>query len=82
MELEREGRIPTTSQLELEYALFEDAWVFGNSGQVVDAGTNLSITPVNRRSAVPGILAARRLDGIAFLSLPTSLRHQQPLEFL
>ncbi len=66
MELEREGRIPTTSRLELEYALFEDAWVFGNCGQVVDAGSNLSITPVSRRSAVPGILAARRLDGIAF----------------
>ena len=65
-ELERESRISTTSQLELDYALFENAWVFGNCGQVVDASTNLSITPVNRRSAVPGILAARRLDGIAF----------------
>ena len=65
-ELQREGHVPATSELELQFALFEDAWVFGHTGQVVDARTNRSIRPVNRGSAVPGILAARRLDGIAF----------------
>ena len=65
-ELQSEGCVPATSELELQFALFEDAWVFGHTGQVVDARTNRSIKPVNRGSAVPGILAARRLDGIAF----------------
>ena len=65
-ELQREGRVPATSELELQFALFEDAWIFGHTGQVVDVRTNRSIKPVKRGTAVPGILAARRLDGIAF----------------
>ena len=65
-ELQRESHVPATSELELQFALFEDAWVFGHTGQVVDARTNRSIRPVSRGSAVPGILAVRRLDGIAF----------------
>lgn len=65
-ELQNEGHVPETSELELQLALFEDAWVFGHTGQVVDARTNRSIRTVTRGSAVPGILAARRLDGIAF----------------
>ena len=60
------GRAATTSKLDLQFALFEDAWVLGHTGQVVDARTNRSIRPVNRNSAVPGILATRRLEGIAF----------------
>ena len=65
-ELQSEGHVPATSELELQFALFEDAWVFGHTGQVVDARTNRSIKPVSRGSAVPGILLARRFDGIAF----------------
>ncbi len=65
-ELQRDGLVPAASELELQFALFEDAWVFGHTGQVVDARTNRSIRPVNRGSAVPGILSARQLDGIAF----------------
>ena len=65
-ELQREGHVPATSELELQFALFEDAWVFGHTGQVVDARTNRSIRPVNQNSAVPGVLATRRLEGIAF----------------
>ena len=65
-EIHSEGEVPATSELDLQFALFEDAWVFGRSGQVVDVRSNRSIGPVNRGSAIPGILAARRLDGIAF----------------
>ena len=65
-ELQSEGHVSATSELDLQFALFEDAWVFGHSGQVVDVHSNRSIRPVSRGSAIPGILAARRLDGIAF----------------
>ena len=62
----RKGHVPASSELDLQFALFEDAWVFGHTGQVVDAHTNRSISSVSAKSARPGILAARQLDGIAF----------------
>lgn len=65
-EIQHERHVSATSKLELQFALFEDAWVFGHTGQVVDVSTNRSIRPVSRGSAVPGILRERRLDGIAF----------------
>jgi len=54
------------AKLELKIALFEDAWVFGHTGQVVDARSNRSIRELSRGAAVPGVLRSRRLDGVAF----------------
>ena len=51
--------------------VFEDAWVHGHNGQVVDAATNRSISPVGRNSARPAFLAARQLDDLAFSLIPT-----------
>lgn len=65
-ECSREGRVRNTSELELQIALFRDAWVFGHTGQIVDAGSSLSITAVHRGSTKPGFLRTQRLDGIAF----------------
>ena len=66
LEYGREGRVTGSAQLELQYALCSDAWVLGHTGQVVEASTNRSITPVTRGSAVPRRLATHCLDGIAF----------------
>ena len=61
-----EGRVTGSAQVELRYALCNDAWVFGHTGQVVEARTNRSFTPVTRGSAVPRRLAMDHLDGIGF----------------
>ena len=66
LEHRREGDVSATSELELQVAMFRDVWVFGHTGQIVDTGTGRSITPVHRGSTMPGLLRARRLDGVAF----------------
>ena len=66
LEYLREGSAPATSELELQFARFDDVWVFGHTGQVVDVGTRRSITPVHRGSTKPSLLRTQRLDGVAF----------------
>ena len=62
----REGHVPIASELELQFALFEDVVVFGHTGQIVDVGTSRSIAPAHRGSTKPGLLFTQWLDGVAF----------------
>ena len=61
-----ETRTPESAALELQYAICNDAWVLGHTGQIVDARTNRSITPVTRGSVLPRRLAADKLGGVGF----------------
>ena len=60
------GRVASTSELQIRLASFENALILGHSGQIIDAQTNLSISPVGRGLSIPGFLRTAYLDGAAF----------------
>lgn len=77
LEYDREGRVTGSAQLELRYAICNDVWVFGHTGQIVEARTNRSFTPVTRGSAVPRHLATDYLNGISFSLLTGRPGHRK-----
>ena len=77
MELGMEGQVSESAKLELHYATCDDVWVFGHTGQVVEARTNGSFTPVSRGSSMPSLLKTRYLEGIGFSLLTGRPGHRK-----
>ena len=79
----RVGYVADTSVWRWRYGVLKNVWVYGHSGQVVDAASFVSLTPVHHGTCRPRRLAVRRHDGLAlnFLSVPRHYYHYM-FEFL